>query len=93
MMNEDDQTKEATSERGSASLNDELGVVQIWREATDGEYGAWQYRYANAQGGEKTLKEALWQASFFAVEHRAKIEILPEGTHGISLNESMSCDA
>ena len=91
-MNE--KTEALGSERPEgALLNDGLGDVQIWRTAPDGEYGAWQYRYANAQGGEKTLKEALWQASFFAVEYGAKIEILPEGMCGMSVNESESFDA
>lgn len=54
-------------------------TVKIWRAAPDGEYGAWQYRYNTAQGGASTLKEALWQASFFARESGAAIEILPEG--------------
>jgi hypothetical protein len=57
--------------------------VKVWHADKDGEYGAWQYRFGNTQGGERTLKDALYQAHHFG----APIVVLPEGQNA-SNNEA-----
>ena len=54
--------------------------VNVWRTAPDGEYGAWQYQKGNCQGGEGTLRDALYQASFLG--KRIRIHDTPQA--GIS---------
>lgn len=41
-------------------------VVKIWQEAPEGEYGAWQYKMGNIQGGEPTLEKAIKQAMYLS---------------------------
>ena len=72
-INAEPQRSELTPYEHPLATDDE---VNVWREAPDGQHGAWQYQKGNCQGGEKTLHEALYQAS--CLGNRIRIHDTPQ---------------